>query len=435
MKLSHSNKLCARTEGTAKHVTTVGRAHKRRVGSRYLTQFLFVILGGLAITQTPAYASGLVLDEDFSPSLNGRVREIVVQPDDQVLIGGEFTTIDGVSASRFARLTKDGAVDSTLQTGIAADDGVFAIALQDDGKIIVGGIFTKFSGFNAERIARINSNGTFDSSFSPSGGNGGASSGIYEIYVTSNGQIIAAGDFLTFNSVVKERIVKLNANDGSIDTTFNLEFNNRSTKIISIDNNELLVTGFFTTITAPQVNSYTRRRVGAITENGSVLTKFNGPGANNLVWAAAKLANGQVMIGGDFTSYNGFAITRLALFNSDHTLNTDFQATANGRIRALLPVGNDKILLGGDFTEINGIARPYLAMINRDGSLDTEFDITPSSFVDSLAQDSKGNVYIGGVFTEVNNTTHENIARLKLEDDELCIVIKIKNGGLAIPCL
>lgn len=435
MKLSHSNKLCARTEGTAKHLTTVGRADKRRVGSRYLTQILFVILGGLAITKTPAYASGLVLDEDFSPSLNGRVREIVVQPDNKVLIAGEFVTVDGATVARFARLNSNGVLDTSFSTGPGASHPVFAIALQDDGKIVIGGDFTVYNGSNVRKIVRINADGTLDTSFDNFGNIMGADSGIYELYIASNGQVIAAGDFQSFNGVSRKRIVKLNSSNGSIDTSFNLEFNSRTTKIIPLDGNELLAVGFFTQIKEPPSSTYNRSGIGLITENGTVFSDFTGTGANGIVWDAIRLSNDQILIGGDFTSFNGTTKTRLALFNSDNTLNTDFQATANGRVRALLPVGNNKILLGGDFTEINGIARPYLAMINLDGSLDIEFDITPSSIVDSLAQDSEGNVYIGGDFTEVNNTTHENIAKLKLEDDELCIVIKIKNGGFATPCL
>jgi hypothetical protein len=232
------------------------------------------------------------------------------------------------------------------------------------------------------------------------------------------------------------RIVKLHNNDGAIDTTFNMEFNSRTTKIIPLDGTELLVAGFFTEIKEQQgTTAYTRNGIAIISENGTVLSDFAGTGANGIVWDAVRLSNNQIVIGGDFTSFDGKTKTRLALFNSDNTLNTDFQATANGRVRSLLPIDEDKILIGGDFTEINGIARPYLALINLDGTLDTEFDFTPNNSVDTLVQDSEGNVFIGGDFTEVDNTTHEYIAKLKLEDGELCIVIKIKNGGFATPCL
>ena len=435
MKLPHSTKLNSRTEITAPHHTAEGGSDKRRIVSHYLGHFIFVLLSGLVMMQTPAYAAKFVLDENFSPSLNGRVREILVQSDGRVLIGGQFTTAGGASAPRFARLNKDGTLDSSFATGSGANNEVFALAQQDDGKIIIGGKFAEYNGSIVRAIARINPNGSLDSSFATTGPINGADSSVYELYITSNGQVIATGDFQNFNGVSRKRIVKLNSSDGSVDTSFDLEFNSRPSKIIPLDGNELLVTGYFTEITVPQVGAFVRGGTGLITEGGTLLSDFSGVGADNAVRDAIRLSNKQILIGGHFTSYNSIYKIRLVLFNSDNTMNSDFQATANGPVHALLPIGDDKIMLGGNFTEINGIARPYLALINLDGTLDPDFDFTPNNAVHTLVQDSKGNVFIGGEFVDINNTIQLRIAKLKLEDEDFCIVIKVKNGGLATPCL
>jgi uncharacterized delta-60 repeat protein len=88
------------------------------------------------------------LDGSFSPGagVNGSVLSIVLQSDDKLLIGGSFTTVNGTSRNHFARLNANGNLDTSFDPGVGADNTVFAIVLQPDGKVFIGGDFTTPAG-------------------------------------------------------------------------------------------------------------------------------------------------------------------------------------------------------------------------------------------------------------------------------------------------
>jgi uncharacterized delta-60 repeat protein len=99
------------------------------------------------------------------------VEAIVVQPDGKILIGGYFRSVNNTPRSGIARLNTDGSVDSSFQNGMAgaALPIVLALALQPDGKVIVGGDFTAFNGVPRYRIARLNADGSLDNTFQNGG--------------------------------------------------------------------------------------------------------------------------------------------------------------------------------------------------------------------------------------------------------------------------
>ncbi len=86
-------------------------------------------------------------------------------PNGKILISGDFTTYNGTTANRIARLNSDGTLDTTFITGTGANSGVNTITLQPDGKILIGGYFTKYNNTTANRIARLNADGTLDTTF------------------------------------------------------------------------------------------------------------------------------------------------------------------------------------------------------------------------------------------------------------------------------
>ena len=94
------------------------------------------------------------------PNANDRVRSITVQPDGKILVGGDFLNIGGQKRSRIARLNADGTLDTSFNPNANGD--VYSIALQVDGKIVVGGFFTTIGGQTRNHIARFNADGTLD---------------------------------------------------------------------------------------------------------------------------------------------------------------------------------------------------------------------------------------------------------------------------------
>src|SRR5436190_2256283 len=80
------------------------------------------------------------------PALNDIAVTLALQPDGKILVGGEFWSVNGTPRNRIARLNDDGSLDPTFNPGAGPDYGVTAIAVQSDGRCIVGGLFTSFNG-------------------------------------------------------------------------------------------------------------------------------------------------------------------------------------------------------------------------------------------------------------------------------------------------
>src|SRR5204863_3168681 len=107
---------------------------------------------------------------NVTPALDGAVRDIAIQSDGRIIIGGEFSHVAGMAAGRVARLNPEGTLDATFVTGTGANGVVFGVAVQEDGRIGLGGDFTSFNGLPLSRIARLNSDGSVDAGFNPGTG-------------------------------------------------------------------------------------------------------------------------------------------------------------------------------------------------------------------------------------------------------------------------
>ncbi len=94
---------------------------------------------------------------------------VAVQSDGKVLIGGTFTTYNGTSRGYVARLNSDGSLDTAFATGAGANSQVNSVAVQSDGKILIGGDFTTYNGTSRVRVARLNSDGSLDTGFLATG--------------------------------------------------------------------------------------------------------------------------------------------------------------------------------------------------------------------------------------------------------------------------
>jgi uncharacterized delta-60 repeat protein len=118
-------------------------------------------------------------------NINSNAMKVAVQPDGKILIGGFFTTINGVNRNRIARLNTDGSLDTSFNPGAGADHGVSSIFLKPDGKILIGGNFFSYNGFTRYKAAQLNSDGSLDQSFVSIGI--GLSGSVQSIVPASNG--------------------------------------------------------------------------------------------------------------------------------------------------------------------------------------------------------------------------------------------------------
>ena len=126
-------------------------------------------------------------DLGFGNGANDDIYTSNIQSDGQVIIGGNFTTYKEAQCNRIARLNNDGSLDTSFNSGVGASGIVWASVVQNDGRIIIGGEFTSYNGTSINRIARLNSDGTLDTSFNPGTG---ANSIIYTTSLQRDGKII-----------------------------------------------------------------------------------------------------------------------------------------------------------------------------------------------------------------------------------------------------
>src|SRR6187399_1258435 len=101
------------------------------------------------LLMTAAQTQGQSSLHGFDPNAQGPIYVVVVQPDGKILIGGAFTSLapnGGPTVTRnfIARLNTDGTLDSAFNPN--ADNWVYTIAVQADGKILAGGDFTTIGG-------------------------------------------------------------------------------------------------------------------------------------------------------------------------------------------------------------------------------------------------------------------------------------------------
>ncbi len=385
--------------------------------SNFLLQCLISILL-LTCWQNSANAQPGAIDASFNPTdlgfgsgdgANGDVTTFALQPDGKTLIGGEFTSYNGSSIGFINRMNADGTVDASFTAGTGADFLVYTIAIQPDGKILIGGEFTNYDGNIANYITRLNADGTKDASFNGTGANGS----VYTIAIQPDGKILIGGQFTTYNGSTANRITRLNA-DGTLDAGFTGTGANNTVNTIAMQpDGKILAGGGFTTYNGSAANRITR-----LNADGTLDASFNtGTGANSTVNTIALQPDGKILIGGNITTYNGSTANRITRLNADGTLDAGFTGTgANRIVFAIAPQPDGKILIGGLFTTYNGSAANYMTRLNADGTLDAGFSgFGPNNRVRAIAMQPNGKILVGGRFTTYNGVITNRITRLNAD--------------------
>lgn len=356
------------------------------------------------------------IDQDFhtGTSFNGKIYAVNVQPDGKLIVAGNFTAYNGTAAGRLIRLNSDGSQDLSFNTSVGAATGIiYDISLQSDGKIIIVGSFTKYNNATVNRIARILPDGSLDASFLTGTG---SSLNITNARVLSNGKILIAGNFESFNGTFSNRIVRLNSN-GSVDASFNVGtgFNDNVNSVEIQSNGKILVGGNFTLY-----NEITANKIIRLNEGGTIDLDFIGSGFNNGAVQIIKTdAGDNIMVGGSFTgNYNGVDVNRAVLLNSNGTIQTDFDmgsGPGSASVLALASNSEKAWFIGGSFSVFDGLNQGRLAKVNSDGELETSYLTAGAGFDNTVykmipLQNKKTMVF--GKFTKFNNFSSPRIARL-----------------------
>jgi uncharacterized delta-60 repeat protein len=343
------------------------------------------------------------------------IETIALDSSGKVYVGGAFTTYKGSTANKIIKLNTDGSIDTTFATGTGFTAGVKTITLDSSGKLYVGGSFTAYNGSGANYITKLNTDGSVDTSFVVGSGFNIA---VFAITLDSSGKVYVGGVFTTYKGSAANRIIKLNT-DGSVDTTFATGTGfNGSVNTITLDsaNGKLYAGGVFTTYKGSSSNYITK-----LNTDGSVDTTFaTGTGFNSGVQTITLDSSGKIYIGGEFGSYKSVSSIRLIKLNTDGSIDTTF-ATGNGfdsTVYAVTLDSSGKIYVGGFFTTYKDTSSPFMIRLNTDGSFDNFF-VTAygfNSIIYATALDFENKkLYIGGLFTNYKGSTANKIIRINID--------------------
>lgn len=272
------------------------------------------IIGGQSTTSVfRVEPSGVVTS--FCGGFNSTVRALARQSDNKVLVGGSFTLASGSTRTALARLNANGTLDSAFSSLFSQDANgvraIYAISVTTSDKIVIGGGFGGINGQSYAGVARLNTDGSVDTSFVSSIVTGGE---VLSLAIQSDGKIVLAGSFLTVASATRNRVARLNA-DGSLDTTFNPSANNQVyATAVNPFTGDVALGGIFTTMA-----SVTRNNAAVVDSTGSLLA-IN-PNFSQTVNAIAYDGTGRLLFAGGLTSASS-GVARYGRLESQASVDT-----------------------------------------------------------------------------------------------------------------
>lgn len=353
------------------------------------------------------------LDGDFNvggAGANDFVRTLALRPDGRIVVGGSFTTFNGILRNRITLLEANGKTAASFNPASGANNVIYAVVAQAENKVIVGGSFNSIEGFGYAGVARYNANGTLDNTGFNVGT--GANGAVLALALQPDNKVLLGGSFTSINGTNRDRVARLNA-DGKVDTNFVASCNNDVQAVVVQPDGRILIAGAFTA-----VNGTNRAIVARLFSSGALDPSFVGPSnINNRAYNLALQPDGKVLVCGTFNNVDGFNPGGVMRLNSDGSRDTSFKSGTGAPglgVRKVLLQPDNRIWFGGDFTGYDGLGRARYVRAHPDGTADVSLTASPgaNNLILNILQQPDGKILIGGGFTTVNGTTVNNLARL-----------------------
>jgi len=345
---------------------------------------------------------------DFRPNPNGPVRCVVVQTNDQILIGGDFSTVGGVPRNHIARLNPDGTLDLTFDPG--ADQPVVALVLQPDGRILLGGLFHELAGQSHTNIGRLNPNGSYDETFQCQ-----AEGGVRAFALLPDNRILIGGGFTEVNGKTHYGIARLSSG-GSVDSAYVPDVSGPVLALANQADGSVIVAGQFDSL-----NGQPRNSIGRLNSEGLIDTNFlpdlvSYEATAPIVAAVVVQPDGKILVGGDFEDLGGVpGWCYFGRLDSDGSLDPWFISDADEVVWSIALQPDGKILAGGEFETLGGAPRIFIGRVDSNGIVDDKFNAQMDSvnsriFTVAVQPDSK--ILMGGSFGAVGGIARNHLARL-----------------------
>lgn len=332
---------------------------------------------------------------------NGFIESIIMDSNNNYVIGGYFTTYSGISVNNIIRTNSSGIIDTLFSnngTGFTYG-GIEDIIENSDESYLIGGGFTGYSGQKANRIICLNKNGIINPNMVFGDGFNNI---VTTIYKDNSGKYLIGGNFTAYSGQTANRIIRLNS-DGSVDNTFNVGsgFNWYVYKILQQLDGKYLIVGNFGTFNDDPYRS----NVVRLFSGGTIDESFNsGTAFMGAVTHAIIDSSGKYLIGGNYSSYNGTPIASVARIKLDGTIDDSFNSyfSGNADVRSIVENSDGSYMLGGSFSNYNNTSVNNIIRVFSNGVLDTSFQYTGSGFSESVRSILiTGDKYIVGGYSTV----------------------------------
>ena len=372
-----------------------------------------------------AIAAGAAFDaaaqtlDPFNPLPGGSPKAVALQPDGKIIIASQIQTVGTTGVVDIARLEPDGSLDPDFIGPSAVHGEIKAVAVQADGKIVIGGTFDTINSIPHHYLGRLNSNGTLDTSFVDPELNGT----VWSIAVQPDGKILAAGSFALSGSTSRGRLARF-TNTGGLDTTFvDPQICDSEAHGLALQaNGSVVVSGYFYHIgncsETPPYNEFLAR----FTSTGSFDSTFPTDTPPGPIGGGIAIGpDGSIYVPGGYATSDSISLRLVSKLSSSGALITSFANLHNdGAANTLALQVDGKLLVGGVFQVIDAQARHGLLRLNADGSLDTGFadlnfslDAThPNGTIFALASQTDGSTIATGNFSLVNGQSRQYAARV-----------------------
>ena len=286
------------------------------------------------------------LDPAFDPNVGGSSAVVyctAVQTDGKIIIGGDFSTVGGVVRNNLARVNPDGTLDTSFYSDLpqGADSAVQCVAVMGDGTIIAAGRFMTVGGLPRLHLARFNSDGSADGTFSCD-----VPGTIYSLVVQPDEKIVLAGAFASAGGVVRKNLARLNT-DGTVDPNF-----------------------------VPDSRIF-----------------------SSSIYCAALQSDGKIVIGGSLRVQSLPSRFGIARLNANGTIDSSFTASTDlsGVVNCVVVGAWGGIVMAGSFSSVNNTSSSSLAVLQTNGALEPfSTSFSPFSPVTATVLSADGYLILGG---------------------------------------